>query len=588
MTLRFRRAAGLLLVVAFTAAACQQAAPAASPAATAQPAAQPAATPVALKDTIVVGMAQEPDTLFAPITSMYVASVVQSFINKGLTERDNENVYQPRIAERTPTLENGGAKLTKAADGKDQLTVTYKIRDGVKFSNGDAVTSEDFKYSWQLYLDKDVPVVGRVTANRYQAVNTPDPKTVEVVYKPGELDPLYFAFCCSLTSKKAVDAVGGPAKIKDSKLTREPVYAGPYRVKEWAPGVAITLEARDDFWLGKPKTKTIIVKFIADTNTMLAQVRAGQVDIVTEDALGLDQIPELDKLEAETSAKAIYTASATWEHIDFNHRDPKAGAAANAGPHPILSDKSVRQAIAHGVNRESITKQILYGKTKPLHSFYFPPSWATPAESDITLYPFDQSKAKSLLEAAGWKVGADGIREKGGQKLELKLASTAGNKMREQTTQVMANDLKAIGMKINIDLQPAAKYFAARGEGPLSGATFDLGLYAWVGGDDPLSTLYYCDQIPTKENNFSGQNFPGYCNQEVTRLMKDGNNRLLQAERKPLYVQAQKLWTADLPVLPLYQRLNQTIAPKSLKNFKPAPTNTPPSWNAYEWELPAK
>lgn len=576
---RLKRAAGLLLVTAFTAAACQTATPSGTTG---------TAAPAKIKDTIVVAMAQEPDTLFSPISNMYVASIVQAFINKGLTERDHENKYRPIIAQQTPTLENGGAKITKTADGKDQLTVTYKLRDGVKFSNGDPVTAEDFKYAWQLQLDPALPVVSRVTAQKYQAVNAPDPKTVEVVYKPGELDPLYFSFCCSLVSKKEVEAVGGPAKVKDSKLTRQPVYAGPYAVKDWSPGSAITLEARDDFWLGKPKTKTIIVKVVADTNTILAQVRAGQVDIVTEDALGLDQVPELDKLEAETTSKAIYTASATWEHIDFNLRDPKAGGAANAAPHPILSDKRVRQAIAHGVNRESITKQILYGKTKPLHSMYFAPSWAAPADSDITIYAFDQTKARALLEEAGWKVGADGVREKAGQKLELKLQSTSGNKMREQTTQVMANDLKAVGFKINIELLPAAKYFGTRGEGPLSGATFDLGLYAWVGGDDPISFLYYCDQIPTKENNFSGTNYPGYCNQDLTKIMKDANGKLQQAERKPLYIQAQKLWTADLPVLPLYQRLNQTIAPKSIKNFNPAPTNTPPSWNAHEWELPEK
>jgi peptide/nickel transport system substrate-binding protein len=582
MGARNRRVGGVLLVAAFVAAACQ-----AAPITGSSP--SPSAAAAKIKDTIVVGMSQEPDTLFAPISSMYVATIVQQFIAKGLTERDNQNVYQPRIAETTPTLENGGAKLTKTADGKDQLTVTYKVRDGVKFSNGDPVTSADFKYSWDLIVDKTngLPVVSRVAAEKYQAVNTPDAKTVEVVYKPGELDPLYFSFCCTLTSKKAVDAVGGPAKIKDSALTRQPVTAGPYAVKEWAPGSSITLEARDDFWLGKPKTKTIIVKFVPDTNTMLAQVRAGQVDIVTEDALALDQTPELDKLEAETNSKAIYTSSATWEHIDFNLRDPKAAAAANAAPHPILGDKRVRQAIAYGVNRESITKQVLYGKTKPLHSMYFPPSWAAAADSDITVYNFDQAKAKALLDEAGWVPGPDGVRQKGGQKLELKLGSTSGNKMREQTTQVMANDLKAIGIKINIELIVSTKWFATRGEGPLSSGTFDLGLYAWVGGDDPLSFLYYCDEIPTKENNFQGQNYPGYCNRDLTNVMKDANNKLQQADRKPLYVQAQKLWTADLPVLPLYQRLNQTIAPKSIKNFKPAPTNTAPSWNAFEWELPA-
>lgn len=535
----------------------------------------------------MVGMAQEPDTLLAPISSMYVASIVLAALNDGLTVRDNENKYQPRLAEQTPSLENGLAKITKTADGKDQLTVTWKLRANAKFTNGDPVTAEDIRYSWEFNQNKDIPIVGRVTGSRYQDVKVVDQRTAEVIYKPGELDPLYYSYCCTIFSKKVYSAID-PKKIKDDPIVRKPVYAGAYTVKEWQPGASITLEANKDYYLGAPKTKTIIFKIIADTNTMLAQARAGQVDVITEDALGLDQTPELDKLEAETDMKPIYTPSATWEHIDLNLRDPKDLTK----PHPILGDLKVRQAIAHAVDKEKITKQILYGKTKPLSTFIFPPSWAAAADADITVYKFDQAKAKSLLDEAGWKVGADGVREKGGAKLELKLQTTSGNKMREQTTQVMAADLKAVGFKINLDLLPAAKYFATRGEGPLSSGTFDLGLYAWVGGEDPSGnrTLYGCEEIaiPTKANNFSGQNYPGWCNQEASKLLIDASNKLTQAERKPLYVQAQKIWTSELPVLPLYQRLNQTVVKKALSPFSPAPTNTPPTWNAHLWQLPEK
>jgi peptide/nickel transport system substrate-binding protein len=537
-----------------------------------------------LRDTIVVGMSQEPDTLFFPIGNMYVASVVSAAINKNLTERNDKNVYIPRLAETTPTIENGGAKLTKTSDGKDQLTVTYKLRDGVKFQNGDAVTSEDVKFSWELNQNKDVPVVSRSTGARYQAINTPDAKTVEVVYKPGELDPVYFAFCCTIVSKKLF-ATKDLKNIKNDPFGRTPIYTGPYQVKSWDAGSAITVEAVPDHWMGKQKTKTIIFKFVTDANTLLAQVRTGQVDVVTEDALTLDQIPELDKLPSEAGVTPYYMPSATWEHLDFNLRDPKDGAVDGAKPHPILSDKRVRQAIAYGINRDAMTKQILFGKTKQLNSIYFPPSWAAASDSDVTVYNFDQAKAKSLLDEAGWKVGGDGIREKDGKKLELKMQSTNAA-IRAQTTQVMGNDLKAIGIKVNIDLMVSTKFFAASGDGPLYSGTYDLGLFAWVGGDDPLSFIYLCTEIPTKQNNYTGSNTPAYCNKDFDTATNKANNSLKQEERKPLYVQAQKIISADLPVLPLYQRLNQSLAKTSLRNYKPAPTNTPPTWNAFEWELP--
>src|SRR2546428_754731 len=387
-----------------------------------------------LRDTIVIGMSQEPDSMFGPISSMQVQTNVQAAMSQNLTVRDQDNKYQPRLAEQTPTLENGGAKLAKTSDGKDQITVTYKIRDGAKFSNGDPVTSEDVKYSWQLYLDQNVPIVSRVTAQKYQAINAPDPKTVEVVYKPGETDPLYFAFCCTIVPKKVVSAID-PKTLKDSSFTRQPVYAGPYRMQEWQPGSSITLVANDDFWLGKPKTKTLIFKIITDTNTLLAQLRAGQIDVATNDGITLDQIPELDKLPNEAGMTPQYTPAQTWEHIDINFRDPKD----QSKPHPILADKKVRQALMQGIDRDKITKQILYGKVSPINSFIFGNNWASASAGDLTLYKYDPEAAKKLLEDAGWKAGSDGIREKGGQKLELHLGSTSGNKMREQTTQVMAN-----------------------------------------------------------------------------------------------------------------------------------------------------
>lgn len=564
------------LLVALVAAACE-ATPASAPASAPSPA--PAA--VRVKDTIVIGMSGEPDTLFTPVSSLQVATNVRVVLSQGLTERDDQNVYQPRLAERTPTLENGGAKLTKTADGKDQLAVTYRIRAGAKFSNGDPVTSDDVKYSWELYLNKAVPIVSRTTATYYDRIDTPDPSTVVVVYKPGQLDPLYFSFCCTIVPRKVYSAVE-PAGLKGTAaLVRTPIYAGPYRVKEWVPGSSITVEANPDFWLGAPKTRTLVFKFISDPGTLLAQLRSGQIDVATNDGITLDQIPELEKLAAETNLKVAYTPALVWEHIDFNLRDPRD----QSKPHPILGDRKVREALMRGIDRDGLTRQSLFGKVSPITSFIFGSSWAKAADGDLTLYGYDPDAAGKLLDAAGWKVGAEGIREKAGSKLELKLGTTAGNTLREATTQVMASQLRAIGVKIDLELMPSAKWFATHGEGPLSAGTFDLGLYAWVQGDDPQTFIYSCDQIPTKENNFSGQNYPGYCSKDFDAAMAIANTKLLQSERKPSYLAAQKIWTADLPVMPLYQRLNIDVANKDLKSFKSTPTNTPVTFNAWEWEL---
>lgn len=534
------------------------------------------------KDTIVIGMSGEPDTLFAPGSSRQVQLNVTAVLSQGLTVRDDQNVYQPRLALTTPTIENGGALLTKTADGKDLLTVTYRIRPGAKFSNGEPVTSDDVRYSWELCLNPDAPIVSRTTCTYYDRINTPDPATVEVVYKPGRLDPLYFSFCCTIVPRKVYGAAD-PAKLRDGPLGRAPVYAGPYRVREWVAGSSITVEANPDFWLGVPKTKTLVFTFVPDPNALLAQLRAGQIDVATNDGVTLELIPGLDRLAAETKLRPSYVPAQVWEHLDFNLRDPKDLSR----PHPILQDGRVRRAIAQGIDRDAITTRVLHGKVTPIHSFLYGSSWARAADSELTVYPYDPDAARKLLEDAGWTAGTDGTRERRGARLELRLGSTAGNGLREQTAQLIADQLRAIGVNVTLDLLPAASWLATRGAGPLSAGTFDLGLYAWVQGDDPQTHIYGCDQIPTKENGFSGQNYPGYCNRDFDAAMAVANAKLLRSERRASYLAAQKIWTADLPVLPLYQRPNIDVASGELRGFRGTPTSTPVTFNAWEWELPA-
>ena len=503
-----------------------------------------APTPERLRDTIVVGMSAEPDTLFTPLSTMQVAANVRVVLSQGLTERDASNVYQPRLAERTPTLENGGATLTRTADGREQLTVTYRIRKGATFSNGDPVTSDDVKYSWELHLNRDVPIVSRTVATYYETIQTPDPGTVVVVYRPGQLVPLYFSFCCTIVPRRVYGAVE-PARLKDdATLARTPTYAGPYRIKEWVAGSSITVEARPDFWLSAPRTRAIVFRWIADPGALLAELRAGRIDVATNDGLSLDQFAALEKLGSETDQRPHYTPAQTREHVDLNLRDPRD----QSKPHPILQDQRVREALARGIDREAIIRQVLSGKVTPIHSFLFGTSWAKAADADITVYRHDPDLARRLLDDAGWRVGADGTREKGGARLELRLGSAAGSRTREQATALIVGQLRALGVRVEHEIVPFGRWFATQGEGPLSAGTFDLGLYSWVQGDDPQTFIYGCGEIPTKENNFSGQNYPGYCSREFDAAMRLANQGLRQSERQGPYLAAQRIWTADLPV----------------------------------------
>lgn len=528
---------------------------------------------------IVVGISQEPDTLFAPLAGVPAQAVVHLALSQGLTVRDEAGLLQPRLAERTPTLENGGAVVTKDAQGRDVLAVSYRIRAGAKFSSGEAVTADDARFSWELALDPALPVVARSTALLYERIETPDPRTVTVVYRPGILDPSYNAFCCTVVPRRAYENAPR-ATLKESPLGRAPVFAGPYRLREWIAGSSITVEALDDFWLGKPKAKTLVFRFFADPGAALAALRAGEVDVVTKDALGLDQLAAADQLQADTRLAVRVTPAQTWEHLDFNLRDPRDLVR----PHPILGDRAVRQALARALDRDLLARRV-DPRVARVDSFLFGASWAAAPPGEIAVYDRDPATARRMLDAAGWVPSDDGVREKAGRSLELRLGTTEGSRVREATARAIAEQLRDVGVRVTVELVPAQRWFASRGEGPLAAGTFDLALFAWVQGDDPRTFIYNCDQIPAKENGFAGQNYAGYCSREFDAAMATANGALRQAERLPGYLRAQRIWTVDLPVVPLYRHVNLEAARRDLRGFRPSAADLPVTANVWEWEL---
>lgn len=593
-----------------TAAPAKAATPAAPAAATPKPAVTPASAapkPAASVDKITVGMSQEPDTLLQDAGSMYASAVVRNALgteaqNSGtaaLVWRDDKNEIIPGIAESVPTFDNGGAKFV--GEGADKhLEVTFKLRKNVKWHDGTQVTSKDVKFEWEVVMNPDFPIADRSQYQKIQTVETPDDYTVIFKFmsqnqareaaKTGGLlkEPKEYADYKNQegpVTDALYNRVGAvmPAHlyskipVKDlskSEYARKPVGMGAYKLKDWVAGQSITLEANPDFFLGAPKIKTVIFKIVPDTNAIIAQLQTGELDVVTEDALQLNNIPDYDRVAQAGVVKFYYTPAMVWEHVDMNNDNP------------ILKDVNVRKAIAYAVDRKSIVDKVLYGKTQVINSWITPNHWAY--SDAVTKYDYNPEKAKELLKEAGYTPGPDGILVKDGKPLKLKLQTTAQNKLRELTTQIIQQNLKAVGIAIDLDYLPAKNFFATDGKGPLSDGTYELGLYAWVAGDDPGGNdLYLSKNIPTKENSYQGQNYPHWRNAKNDELLIKANAAFSEKERKPLYAEQQKIFSDELPTLPLYQRINIAAAKAKLQNFKPTPTMTPPTWNIQEWVLPA-
>jgi peptide/nickel transport system substrate-binding protein len=563
-------------------------------------------TPV---DAIRIGMSQEPDSLFSATSTLYVTGVVLGPVENGLVARDDKGVYHGDLAYFFPTVDNGGAFYT--GQGKDKrLVVKYKLKRGVKWSDGAAFDSNDVIFGFRVVMDPDVQVGSRSVQQKIQNIDNPDAYTVIVNYMTSNeaaaalkkdpeglvgLKPFVDAgtpVVDSAYNKNPTGPVypqhilkqfeGHFGDIVSSDFARKPVGTGPYMVKDWTPGVSITLEANPNYNVQpeKPRIKTLLFKIIADTNQLLAQLKTGDVQVATSDGLSLNQAPELDKL-GDSGSKAYYTPAATWEHVDFNL------------DRAVFQDVRVRQAIAYGLNRKDIVDKVLFGKSIQMDS-WIPPLSSFSVMNDnmksyltkfpITKYDYNPDKAKQLLDQAGWTVGGDGIRAKGGQRLAFKWTTTAANKQREAVTQIAQQNLKAIGMDVTLEYVPAQQFFAD--DGTVYHRLGDAMEFAWVSDIDPGGDeLFDSTQIPSEDNNFSGQNIPGWKNARNDTLIRAATNSISVKEREAAYAEQQSIWSQEVPQVALFVRPNIAAAVTGLSNFRPANTNTPETWNAQEWFL---
>ncbi|MGL4648584.1 MAG: ABC transporter substrate-binding protein, partial [Caldilineaceae bacterium] len=261
------------------------------------------------------------------------------------------------------------------------------------------------------------------------------------------------------------------------------------------------------------------------------------------------------------------------ELLLFNLGDPAVDAPASAAdnPHPILSDLRVRQAIQAGIDKQTIVDALLYGNVK-VGTTVVPTGPFACAQEPAA---YDPAAAQALLEEAGWTAGADGIREKDGTRLSLKIQTTSGNKLREDTQQVLVEMMKAIGVEMVIENVPSDVLFAGwDSNGLRKKGNFDVILYTTGPGIDPDSHLfgnYHSASIPTAENEGSGSNFSRWNNAAADAAIDAGAAVSDIEARRAEYCIVAEAVNAELPRVFLYERLLITGFRTELQNFQVSP-----------------
>ena len=526
-------------------------------------AAWPLGAQAQVRNRVVVLLGQEPAELFPGfVSNLAVETDVESPMWCSLIGRDNNWRLYTDLAQKLPTLKDGDWQLLPGR----KMKVTFKLKTTYRWHDGRNVSAEDFVWTLRMRKNPNTPVVSRFVDNKLDNVLAPDPYTISFqwneIYPYANLDPFSLLPAHVLRPQFNRD----PRTIDKSPFGRAPVACGAFKFKQWSAGNFIELEAFDQYGGQKAKVRNLTFRFILDSTVLTANLIAGEGDATATSNLSLEQLAEIDR---RTGGRMVTHAveGLTWEHIDFNMDNE------------WLKDRRVRWAIAHAIDRESMSRTLFAGRQPVAHTYFGPKHFAHNA--NVKKYAYDPARARQLLAEAGFTPGADGVLRDGhGRPLRLTIMTTSGNAVREQVQQIMKDQMKQVGIDLVIDNRPASVLF---GQVTRERRYPHLVMYAWVSAPTThFRTIWHSAEIPTAANNYVGQNTPGYKNAEVDRLLEQAEGELDEGKRGVLLKRVQELWAEDLPSLPLFFRLELNVSRRDLKNYLPRGIGAP-TWNAEAW-----
>jgi peptide/nickel transport system substrate-binding protein len=513
----------------------------------------------AAKDTLVIGMSQYPPSLHPGIDPTVAKTYGIRFAYRPIATYNDDRQMQCFLCTEVPTIANGRAKLVDLGGGKKGLTVKFTLLPQAKWGDGTPITSKDVAFTWSIGSKVESGFARPALFQKITKVEVIDDKNYILHMNKAEYDfadMFDFALMPSHLEEPVVKALANPADYnKNTNYSRTPTVAGlwngPYKLTQLQSGAFMVFEPNPHWWGQKPHFKRITLKTIENTATLEANLRSGDIDYISGVlGLSMDQGLAMAKEPAmQQKYNFEFPLGLIYEHIDLNRSNP------------VLKDKRVRQALLLGIDRETLVKQLVDGKFPVAHS------WVNPMDpgydANVTKYPFDTAKAKTMLDQAGFKPGGDGIRANAaGQRLSLEYMTTAGNKLRELIQQVLQNQWKQIGVEVVIKNVPARTYF---GETLKKQQFTGLAELAWSSNpEEPPTNTLATSAIPNAENNFGGANYSQFSDPTMDRLIADVQRELDPAKRKPLWAQMQKIYTEELPVLPLFFRTDVYVVPKWL------------------------
>ena len=460
-----------------------------APAATTAPLPTQAAAQKQQGGTLTIGTTEEPDTLQPLLTQLTASSHLIEGIFDGLLDYGPDQTLQAGLAET----------YTVSADG---LTYTFLLRKGVRWHDGQPFTSADVKATWQIINNAAFSSFVTSGWDQIVALETPDDYTVIM-----KTDAAFAPFLSAVAPTPIV-----PKHIIDKGLDyfkqdfgRHPIGTGPFKFAQWESAQFVRLEKNAGYWGGSPYLDAIVFKVVPDINTLVLQLKTGDIQMTDNLSPAL-----LDQIRSDGRFNLQLRNGTEWQHIDLKQLG-------------FLTDKRVRQALDYAVPKQQIIDNLLKGLATVATGDQAPDTaWVN---TQLNVRPYDLDQAAQLLSDAGFKKNSDGILEKNNTPFVLEYWVVAGDDTVKQIQEAIAENWRKLGISVDTRQEDSSTMFGPNGYQFTKKMT--AGQYSWNNSNDPDDMFYWHSSEIPKNPAGSGGNTLGYFHRfsfqkEIDKLTESG------------------------------------------------------------------
>lgn len=473
-----------------------------------------------------------------------------------LVKYDDRGNLVGDAATQAPSIENGGIS-------RDGLTVTYHLRKGIRFADGAPLTAHDCVWTINAIDNPANNVQSRYGYDRIAKAQAPNDYTLVLHLKQPFAPLLTLVLAPQGFPILPQHLLARYPDFNHIPFDQQPIGSGPYVVERWLHGDRVVMHANPYYYGGKPKIERLTIRFIPDAQAALNLLQTHEIQGYFN-GQDYSQYPQLLTLRGyRTTASPVAGVGA----IIFNTQDPQT------------SDPRVRHALAEAIDIKSMVAKAYrraVSGTAPGRGLFF---WAYDRDAYPDI-PYDPAHARTLLDAAGWKAGADGMRRRNGTPLDVQMiiqAATPGDAIIGNS---VAQYERAVGAHVSLKQFNITQFVAPANEGgPVYGGKFNLALYPFVNGDDPDTTdQFACANVPPH-----GYNKSRICDPRIDALLREGQRTFDMRKRVAAYRQLQTLLYRQLPIVLIYSRNEVDVFTDRLRGRSVSLDGT--WWNVGRWSL---